>query len=83
MYLKDLQKLSRCIARERLDLMEYDFKIHHIPVKANSHTDTLSRQLDYNQGTRDNEGVVVLPSHVFVRATMIQTEEATQDEEVL
>ena len=35
-YWKDPQKLIRRIARERLDLMEFDFEICHIPGKANS-----------------------------------------------
>ena len=35
-YWKDPQKLSRRIARERLDLMEFDFEIRHIPGKSNS-----------------------------------------------
>ena len=65
-YWKDLQKLSRCIARERLDLMEFDFEIRHIPGKANSRADALSRRPDYDQGTRDNENIIVLLEDVFV-----------------
>ena len=82
-YWKDPQKLSRCIAREHLNLMEFDFEIHHIPGKANSCADTLSRWPDYDQGTRDNGGIVVLLHHVFIRTTMITTEKAEQDEETL
>ena len=65
-YWKDPQKLSRCIARERLDLMEFDFEIRHIPGKSNSRADALSRRPDYDQGTRDNENIIVLPESVFV-----------------
>ena len=65
-YWKDPQKLSRRIARERLDLMEFDFKIHHIPGKANSQADALSRRPDYDQGIRDNENIIVLPEDVFI-----------------
>ena len=81
MYWKDLQKLSRRIAREQLDLMEFDFKIHHIPGKANSRADALSRRPDYNQGMRDDENIIVLPEDVFVRVTTITRNEEEQEEE--
>ena len=82
-YWKDPQKLSRHIARERLDLMEFDFKIHHIPGKANSRADMLSRRPDYDQGMRDNENIIVLPENVFVRATTIANNKDKQEEETL
>ena len=82
-YWKDPQKLSRRIARERLDLMEFDFEIRHIPGKANSRADALSRRPDYDQGTRDNENIVVLPESVFVRAVTITSPGEGQDEEVV
>ena len=65
-YWKKPQKLSRCIAREQLDLMEFDFEIHHILGKANSQADMLSRRPDYDQGTCNNENIIVLPESVFV-----------------
>ena len=34
-YWKDPQKLSRRIARQRLDLMEFDIEIRHLPGRAN------------------------------------------------
>ena len=83
MYWKDPQKLSRWIARERLDLMEFDFEIRHIPGKANSRADTLSRRPDYDQGMHDNENVIVLPEDVFVHAVTITGKEEGQDEETL
>ena len=82
-YWKDPQKLSRRIARERLDLMEFDFEIRHIPGKANSRADTLSRRPDYNQGTKDNENIIVLPEDVFVQTVTIADKEEEQDEETL
>ena len=82
-YWKDPQKLSRRIARERLDLMEFDFEIRHIPGKSNSRADALSRRPDYDQGTCDNENIVVLPEDVFVRAVTIASKEEGQHEETL
>ena len=82
-YWKDPQKLSRCIARERLDLMEFNFEIHHIPGKANSHADALSRRPNYDQGTHNNENMVVLLEHVFVRVVTVSSKEEGQDEEVI
>ena len=82
-YWKDPQKLSRHITREWLDLMEFDFEIRHIPGKANSRADALSRRPDYDQGTRDNENVIMLPEDVFVRAVTVASRNEEQDEETL
>ena len=82
-YWKDPQKLSRHIARERLDLMEFNFEIHHIPGKANSRADTLSRRPDYDQGTCDNENIIVLPDSVFVWTVTIANNEEKQDKDIL
>ena len=79
MYWKDPQKLSQRIARERLDLMEFDFEIRHIPGKANSQADALSRRPDYDQGMHDNENIIVLPESVFIRTVTIASNEEKQD----
>ncbi len=42
-YWKTPQQISRRVAREVLELSEYDFEIRHIPGKQNSQADTLSR----------------------------------------
>ena len=63
--------------------MEFDFEICHIPGKANSRADTLSRRPDYNQGTHDNENIIVLPKNVFIRTLTIANNEEKQDENIL
>ena len=63
--------------------MEFDFEICHIPGKANSQADALSRRPDYDQGVHDNENIIVLPDHVFVQAVTITSEEEGQDKETL
>ena len=63
--------------------MEFDFEICLIPGKANSRADALSRRQDYDQGTHDNENVIVLPDNVFVCAVTIASNGEEQDEEIL
>ena len=54
-YRRQLQKISRCIARQVLELEEYNIKLQHVPGKNNGHVDTPSRRPDYNQGSVDNQ----------------------------
>ena len=61
-------KISRRVAREVLTLSEYDIEIHHIKGKANGQADALSQQPDYNQGSHNNQDVMVLLDKIFVRA---------------
>jgi len=70
-YWRQPHKISRHIAREVAELAEYNVVLHHIPGKANGRADTLSRHPDYNQGTRDNENVTVLPDSLFIRSLII------------
>ena len=71
-YWHDPQKISRRVAREVLELSEYDIKIHHIKGTSNGCADALSRRPDYDQGENDNKDVVVLPVCLFVRATHME-----------
>ena len=82
-YWKDPQKLSRRIARQHLDLMEYDIEIRHLPGRANGRADALSRRPDYDTGANDNQNVIVIPEHVLVRATKIVEPPTTQNKEML
>ena len=75
------QKISRCITRQVLELEEYNIKLQHVPGKNNGRTDALSRRLDYDQGTMDNQNVTVLPDKLFIRA--LASQELEQNKEVL
>ena len=82
-YWRDPQKISRRVAREVLELADYDIEIHHLKGTANGQADALSRRPDYDQGERDNEKVVVLPESVFVRSAETTITERGQDEDIL
>ena len=71
-YWRLLQRISRRVAREVLELSEYDFEIRHLPGRLNGQADALSRCPGYDQGEDDNRDVVVLPDHVFIRAGTTQ-----------
>ncbi len=66
-YWRPPQKISRRVAREVLELLEYNFKIQHIPGKMNGRANALSRRPEYDKGEEDNTNVVVLPDKVFTR----------------
>ncbi len=66
------QRISRRVAREVLELSEYDFEICHLPGRLNGRADALSRRPGYDQGENDNKDVTVLPDHVFVWAGKIE-----------
>src|SRR5258708_37885061 len=70
-YWRQPQKISRRVAREVLELSEYDLEIHHIKGKANRRADTLSRRPDYDQGEHDNKGVTVLPKELFIHTATV------------
>ena len=80
-YWRDPQKISRRIAREVLELADYDIEIHHLQGKDNGRADALSRREDHDTGERDNEDVVVLPDHLFAKTT--RTTNIPQDENVI
>jgi ribonuclease HI len=67
-YWREPHKISRHVARQVLRLAEYDIELKHIPGKTNGRADALSRRPDYDQGSRDNENITVLPDSLFARA---------------
>ena len=60
------------MAKEVLELSEYDLEIHHIKRTLNSRADALSRRPDYDQGEDDNKDVVVLPDNLFVQESHLE-----------
>jgi hypothetical protein len=83
LYWKEPHKISRRVAREVLRLSEYNIEIRHIKGTSNGRADALSRRPDYDQGTKDNTNVVVLPERLFARATVTMTQKHHQNEECL
>ena len=86
-YWRQPHKISRRVAREVLELSEFDIELKHIPGTTNGRADALSRRSDYDQGEKDNEGITVLPEPLFVRTsstlTYIPEVPPQQDEGVL
>jgi hypothetical protein len=64
-FFKKPQNLNRRQVRWYQELQEYHFTLHHIPGKANSKADILSRQPGFEEGTDDNNDIVLLPEMVF------------------
>ena len=79
-YWRDPQKISQRVAREVLELADYDIEIHHLKGSANGQADALSRRPDFDQGEGDNEGMAVLPDALFARSVGPGEE---QDEDVV
>ena len=80
-YWRDPRKISRRVAREVLELADYDYEIHHLKGKSNGRADALSRRPDYDQGERDNENITMLPQRVWARQTSAEIE--GQDESTI
>jgi hypothetical protein len=70
-YFKKAQKLNRRQARWLTELQEYDFTLHHLPGKANSKADILSRRPGFNKGEDDNEDTILLPESLFFTANSL------------
>ena len=51
-------------------MQDYNFIIKHIPGE-NNKLDALSRRPDYDQGTNNNNNVMVLPPHLFIQTTTL------------
>ena len=65
------QKISRRVARYLPVLWEYSILIKHRAGTANKVADALSRPPGTDEGSQDNQDVVVLPDHLFCRAVTL------------
>ena len=66
------QKIGRWVALYLPVLEEYNMIIKHRPGAANWVVDALFWPPGMNKGSKDNQNVVVLPPHLFCKATMIE-----------
>ena len=69
-YYKEPHHVNCHIVRYVQWLQDYNFILKHIPGESNK-ADTLSRQPDYDNGSKDNMDVTVLPPHLFVQTTTL------------
>ena len=65
-YYQHLQKINRWVARYISTLADYNLELKHLPGIKN-HADPLSRRPDHNDGSNDNEQVMVLPDELFTK----------------
>jgi hypothetical protein len=66
-YYRQPQKVNRQVARGINFIAEFPLDLKHMAGKKNR-ADPLSRRPDYDSSLGDNEGVVVLPESLFVKA---------------
>ena len=75
------QKISRHIARQVLELEEYNIKLQHVQGRNNGRADALSRRPDYDRGSSNNQDVIVLPDKLFIWA--LASQDLEQDAETI
>jgi hypothetical protein len=65
-YYRQPQKVNRWVARGIHFMAEFPLELKHIAGRKNR-ADPLSRRPDYNDGSKDNEDMVMLPDHLFIK----------------
>ena len=80
LYWKATHKLNRRTARWHAELQDYHFKLEHVAGKAHQAADALSRPEGVDKGDKDNEGVIMLPPHIFVKFVTTLMDRARQKE---
>ena len=68
---RHMQKISHRVARYLPVLWEYNILIKHHAGTANKVADALSRPPGTDEGSQDNQDVIILPDHLFCRAVAI------------
>ena len=69
-YWQQPHKTSRRVAREVLELLEFNVELCHLAGTTDGQADAPSRHPDYDQGDENNKDEVVFPDHLFIRATV-------------
>src|ERR1700748_3490088 len=69
------QKLNGRIARAMQFLSRFDYEFHHLPGNTNVVADALSRRPDHIPPEGEEQTVVTLPDHLFIRAAEVATVE--------
>ena len=69
-YFRTARKLNRRQARWSLYLSRFDYTLHHRPGKSMGKPDALSRRADHDDGTGDNDNVILLKPETFVVAAL-------------
>jgi len=69
-YYRHLQKINQQVARYISFLKDFNYQLKHIP-GIHNHADALSRRLDHNNGTDNNEQVMALPNNIFIRVILM------------
>jgi hypothetical protein len=82
-YWREPHKISRRMARSVLRLADYNLELRHLPGRTNGRADALSRLPNYDQGACDNENVTVLPDDLFVRLSLTDEDDETQDHDMI
>jgi hypothetical protein len=82
-YWKAPQNLNQRMARWHADLQEYDYKIQHVPGKANIPADVLSWPPGVDQGEKDNQQITILPPYCFVNMIRMEEEPSTDQKKAL
>jgi hypothetical protein len=71
------------MARWHVDLQEYNYEIQHVPGKANISADVLSWPSGVDQGEKDNQQIIILPSHHFVNVIRMEEEPSADQKKAL
>jgi RNase H-like domain found in reverse transcriptase len=69
-YYRHPQKISRRVVCYLPKMAEFDFELVYKPGPTNK-ANHLSRRLDYDDGSLDNQDVTVLPPHLFLHASTV------------
>jgi hypothetical protein len=71
------------MVRWHANLQIYNYKIQHIPGKANILADVLSHPTDTNQGRDNNQNITILPENKFINLATMDEAPSTKEQQTL